>query len=112
MFLPMISAIRKITVNNIVQELKNYPNETALIKNSELYIAKCYDKTGHTAEEVHEALKQRFCPVRVVRLGDSEHRIRSTAKLSTPEFGDYIEQVVAFAATELGVSVPAPGEYA
>ena len=68
--------------------------------------------TGHSPAEIHEILKDMFCPVRVVRLGDVERQVRSTTLLSTVEMSGYIEQCIAFAAVELGISVPAAGEYA
>ena len=35
-------------------------------------------------------------------------RVRSTGKFDVAEMGDYIDQVIAWAATELGVVIPAP----
>jgi hypothetical protein len=68
--------------------------------------------TGHSPAEIHEILKDMYCPVRIVRLGDVERQVRSTTLLSTVEMSGYIEQCIAFAAVELGISVPAAGEYA
>lgn len=66
------------------------------------------DHTGHTADEVHEVMKQMFCPARTIRIGDAEQQIRSTAQLSVPEMQGYLDQVIAFAAVELGLDIPSP----
>ncbi len=66
------------------------------------------DHLGYDKEELHDAMKHRF-------LRDREHekdglvRVRSTSKLTTVEFNEYIERVRRFAA-EYGVVIPDPGE--
>jgi len=61
--------------------------------------------TGHTPEEVHEAMKAKFLPPRVISLGSEEVTIPpSTTATDVPEFSEYVERVVSFAATELGVN--------
>lgn len=62
--------------------------------------------TGHTSEEVHEAMKAKFLPPRFVELGDEViHYPATTTKLDTAEMTDFIERVRAWAASELGVVV-------
>lgn len=62
------------------------------------------DATGYTPEEVHEAMKAKFLPPRVIQLGTAEIEAPgSTADQEVPEFSEYVERVTAFAATELGV---------
>jgi hypothetical protein len=61
--------------------------------------------TGHTPEEVHEAMKAKFLPPRVVKIGGEEVEIPpTTTATDVPEFSEYVERVVSFAATELGVN--------
>ena len=63
--------------------------------------------TGYTREEMHEALKFRF-----LAAGQDENglvKIRSTATLTTDEFINYTNNIVIWAAQELGVFVPDPG---
>lgn len=68
-------------------------------------------ETGHTPEECHEFLKAMFLPRSFIRLGDKEQQItKSTTTLTTMEFETYLEQVRAFAATELGIVIPMPHE--
>lgn len=66
------------------------------------------DYSGHTEDEMHEILKQMFCPTKAIRFGEKEYLIRSTRNLSTVEMRDYIDQCVAFAATELALAIPDP----
>ena len=75
-------------------------------------VALIAEDTGYTDQEAHEHLKGMFCPVRVVRLGSVEAEIRSTTLLSTVEMSEYCERCSAFAATELGLVIPLPGEAA
>ena len=64
---------------------------------------------GYSTEELHEALKMKFLPREYVMLGDKEQEVRkSTTQLSTIEFNQYLEAIIAFAGTELGVSIPPP----
>ena len=69
------------------------------------------EDTGNSAEDVHEALKGMYCPPQVIRMGEEERQVRSTKRLDTTEMADYIDQCIAFAATDLGIDIPAPGEY-
>lgn len=74
------------------------------------------DHTGYTPDELHEVLKQKFLPKSLALLdgnGDVKGEFvmgGSTAKLKVDEFHAYLEQVRRFAAEELGVYTPDPGE--
>lgn len=60
--------------------------------------------TGHTPEELHEAMKKKFLPPRFIEVGDeSIPVVGSTAGMDIQEFSNFLEQVQAFAAAELGV---------
>lgn len=62
--------------------------------------------TGHTAEEIHEAMKAKFLPPRQITVGDQVLMVPgSTTKQDTLEFSEYVERVRAWAASELGVVV-------
>lgn len=68
-------------------------------------------ETGHTTEECHFWLKEEFLPKKFITIAGKEREQRkSTADLTKTEFNAYIESVVAFAAQELGVRIPQPGE--
>ena len=62
------------------------------------------DYTGMRPEEAHEGLKWMFLKER----GEYMPTVKSTAKLTTKEFIDYIEQCVIWAAEFLGVVIPDP----
>jgi len=62
---------------------------------------------GYDKDEMHEALKFKF----LKRHEDSAlPTVGSTAKLSTVEFGDYIDTVVRWAASEYRVVIPEANE--
>ena len=62
--------------------------------------------TGHTPEEIHEAMKRKFLPPKFVKIGEEEVGLPgSTAVLDVKEFSAFVERVQAFAAQELGIVV-------
>ncbi len=68
------------------------------------------DYSGYTEMETHEVLKARFLGREVVTFAGKEVvRTKSTADLSTDEFANYLEQIIAWAASE-GIVIPPPGE--
>jgi hypothetical protein len=68
-------------------------------------------ETGYTTEEVHEHMKSMFLPRKFIEIGGVMQQItKSTTTLSTLEFNEYIDKVIAFAAQELSMSIPAPHE--
>lgn len=66
------------------------------------------DHTGHTTDEVHEAMRLQF----LLRPSDRglPTTVASTTDLTTAEFSQYVENVKRWAATDLGVYCPDPGE--
>src|SRR3990167_7206495 len=67
--------------------------------------------TGHTKEELHEAMKVRF-NMRTVRVGSKIILIPdTTTELSTADFSAFCEKVRMFAATELNIVIPDPDIY-
>jgi hypothetical protein len=67
---------------------------------------------GHDEEELHELMKAKFLPARVVVLptGEEMQGPGSTADLTTDAFAEYVSQVKRFFA-EHGVYIPEAGEY-
>ena len=64
------------------------------------------NETGHTKDEMHDAMKTKFLPQQVIELAGEEVYIPgSSAKLDKAMFAEYVEKVIAFAATELGIQV-------
>ncbi len=62
---------------------------------------------GYDPESMHEALKFKF----LRQHEDSDLvTVGSTAKLSTVEFGEYLDKVIQWAAQDYGIVIPDPGE--
>lgn len=79
------------------------------------YLWVCYgyiaEHTGMTSEDVHDWCRDEFLPRRFITLAGKEKEIRKTTTDLTPkEFGEYTERVCAWAAQDLGIRVPQPGE--
>lgn len=69
------------------------------------------ESTGHTTEEVHDAVKELFLPRQFIQLGSHEVEIaKSTTRLTTDEFEKYLTQLRAWAETELNITIPLPNE--
>lgn len=61
-------------------------------------------------ETVHEMLKAEF-NYEILAIGNKEIRkVKSTAKLDTKEFSEYVERVRKFASEFLSLYIPDPGE--
>lgn len=70
------------------------------------------DHTGYDSNELHEIYKIRFLESREVDFeGTRYHIIKTTTKLSTVEFGEYLEKVIQHAA-ELEIVIPPPQKVA
>ncbi len=61
------------------------------------------DWNGHTSEENHDILKSMFLKRRIGKYVV----VGSTAKLTTVEFGEYIDKIIQWAGQE-GVEIPLP----
>ena len=65
--------------------------------------------TGHDADEVHDFLKAKFLPPRFVEIsGEARQVAATTTKLTTAEMAEYMNQIEAWAATELGLYLTNP----
>jgi len=72
-----------------------------------LLLTEIAQHTGNTAEDLHHVFKDKLLPRKFVHLGDKEIELRkSTTDLSVAEFQSYLEQVRAFASTELHLNLP------
>ena len=72
------------------------------------------DHTGYTPDEVHEFLKAKFIPKRLVfedgngEVVDDYVLGGSTRKMNTIQFGEFCEDVRRWAATTLDINIPDP----
>lgn len=66
------------------------------------------DETGYTSDEMHSALAYQF----LLTVGTRKLLpfVKSTAKLSTAEFEEYMTKVRSFASVELKTYIPTPNE--
>lgn len=63
--------------------------------------------TGHTHEELHEAMKMKFnCSVIFFPKGGSQIISKTTSNLDSLEFTTYINQVKNWALNEFGIVIP------
>lgn len=62
---------------------------------------------GYESEEMHEALKIHFLKFRSDKAPDLVS-VKSTTRLSTDEFNEYVNRIVRWAAQEHGVFIPDP----
>jgi len=62
---------------------------------------------GYDPEEMHEALKFHFLKISSDKSPDLVS-VKSTTRLSTDEFNEYVNRVVRWAAQEYGVFIPDP----
>lgn len=70
-----------------------------------------WDPKACSAEAVHEMLKREFLTVdEHVKDGVFLKRTKSTTELDTLQFGEYLELCKQFAAENLGLNIPDPGE--
>lgn len=68
--------------------------------------------TGNDPQYLHEYLKCRFLGMVAVWVNKQMFEVpRSTTTLGVKPFAEYMLQVEAWAATELGIGIPAPGWY-
>jgi hypothetical protein len=61
----------------------------------------------YEAEEVHDGLKLKFLRIHE---GEALETVRSTTKLSTVEFEDYLEKIRRWASKEHNCYIPLPNE--
>lgn len=67
------------------------------------------DHCGYTPEEMHDSLKLMFLRDRANEKPGLV-RVRSTTALDTREFSEYVDSIKRFAASDLRVYIPDPGE--
>jgi hypothetical protein len=66
-------------------------------------------ETGNDVMDLHEAYKLMFITPTFVKLGDREIEVRrTTTDLGVAGFAKYVDDIVAHAGRELGISIPAP----
>jgi hypothetical protein len=67
--------------------------------------------TGFTVDEVHDIFKRKFLSYSKAYKGKNFQFTRSTAKLNSFDFSEYIGKIKNYVATELNIIVPEAGEF-
>lgn len=66
---------------------------------------------GYEVNDLHEAIKEKFLPPVFMKLGNTEVQVRkTTTSLTTREFELFLESLRIWAGSELGITIPLPGE--
>lgn len=66
------------------------------------------DETGNDKDEIHEFLLTKYCPSKTVTVGEEIVSRESTKLLDTKEMTQYMDKVLAWAATTLNITLPLP----
>jgi hypothetical protein len=69
-----------------------------------------HNDTGQDKEDVHEYLKRKFLEPRRFEVNGEEFTVYSTKNLSSADFKSFMDKVMAWAATDLGIMLPTPEE--
>lgn len=64
--------------------------------------------TGYSAEDVHEILKQKFLQPTILEINGQIVKRYSSKNLTTAEMTKFMDQIEAFAQTELGIILTNP----
>lgn len=64
------------------------------------------DELGYLPEEMHDALRIKFLTIHTDKLPS----IKTTTKLTTSEFEEYLSKIRTWSSLELGVLIPMPNE--
>jgi hypothetical protein len=68
------------------------------------------DALGYTQDEAHDIFRAKFLSEEVEREGFKFIVLRTTTRLSTIEFEEYLGKVREWASIELGIYIPLPNE--
>ena len=96
--------------------IKPYRKRRSLSQNAlywkwlEEVVAEVSNYTGHAKDEIHAFFKEKFCPAQTIEINGEIVVHRTTTRLTPAEMKEYMDQVYAFATTELGLVLPLPEE--
>ena len=100
-------AVRRLYANRSQQQNRYYWS---------VVVGHLSDYTGFTPDEMHDWLKMKFIPKKLA-VCDGNGEVQgefvlggSTRKMNTVQFTEYVEAIRGWAANELDVVIPDPGE--
>ena len=102
--------LRTLEGEKVVLTVKKWHGQRTQPQNSYLHgvvFKLIADHTGYTLEEIKDAMKDKFAS-RIDGLGLKI--VEPTHKMNTQRMGEFIEDICRFAATELDIYIPPPGE--
>lgn len=68
------------------------------------------DELGYFVEDMHKTFATMFLK-QIIKIGDEEiETYKSTTKLKTDEFEEYLQKIRMFASSELDIIIPLPNE--
>lgn len=109
-----LNYIRGLNLGKRMQvEIKPYRKNRSQAQNRTMWawINTLADHTGYSPDELHEMFKQRFLGFHHKEImGETVLIAKSTTKLSTHEFAEYMNKIEAVAA-QMGVQLPIPDDY-
>lgn len=93
-------------------ELKKYRSKRSAAQNAlywGVWLPYISSVTGYTVDELHDKFRIKFLGTRIVQVrGDVYHVPKSTTKLNTKEFSEYLNEIDRMMSTEVGVTLPHP----
>lgn len=101
-----------MTLDGEVEVITRKRKRTRSLKQNDYYwgvvIQKISEYTGHSAQEVHELMKNLFLRDMLIVNKDIYRSTKSTTELSTKQFIDYIQKINLWALDRLDVNIPEP----
>ncbi len=69
------------------------------------------DEIGYERDELHAIMADKFLPDEIVEYGGKQiKKDKSTSRLNTKEFTEYLEKIDRWAVTEMGIILPSPDD--
>ena len=107
-----ISRIKALCMDKPWQmECKLYKKNRSLSQNKLyfMWMKVIGDSIGYTSEEMHAIMADEFLTTEFVEYGGNKiKRDKSTSRLNTKEFTEYLENIDRWAASEMGIVLPSP----
>lgn len=108
----VLDVLRAISLEKPIRvEWGRQTNRRTLSQNALMWMwhGRIASETGHTADEVHEVIKELFCAPREIEIAGTVQMIRSTKLLNTVEMTEFMDNYYAWACTQ-GWFLPVPEE--